>query len=528
MSLSLIPDSAPFSPEQRAWLNGFLSGWLGVNGEQPGGLYGNGVALGLLGDGDRGRTPTQAEEEFPWHDPGLPIVERLDLAAEKPLPRRLMAAMAQLDCGACGYQCQTYAEAIAAGEEKCLTLCAPGGGETAKAVKAILKEQGAAPAAAPTMNGASRPAPAGTRQNPAVARVKAIRNLNGPGSAKHTAHVEIDLADCGVAYKVGDALGVFPANCPELVEAIIDALGATGDELVESPAGRELPLREALRLDCDLATVDDALVELLQNGGDPAEAAAVRRAEESDSLCEYDVLDLLQLAPSRRPTPAELAEALGRLQPRLYSIASSPLAHPGEVHLTVGRVETELRGRRRKGVASTMFADRLQPGDEVRVFVHAAHGFTVPADPAAPMIMVGPGTGIAPFRAFLEERIATGAQGPNWLFFGDQRRATDFLYQEELEPLVAADRLRLDLAFSRDQDEKIYVQTRMLAAGEELFRWLEDGGCFFVCGDAKRMAVDVDRALCEIVARHGGLSPEAAAKYVNDLRRSGRYVRDVY
>jgi len=217
------------------------------------------------------------------------------------------------------------------------------------------------------------------------------------------------------------------------------------------------------------------------------------------------------------------------LAPRLYSIASSLRAHPEEVQLTVGKVACEKGGRLRKGVASTMFSDRLKPGDLVRVFPHASSDFTVPADPGAPMIMVGPGTGVAPFRAFLQERAATNAQGKNWLFFGDQHVATDFLYREEFDAMRESGILtRLATAFSRDQEEKVYVQDRMREKGAKLFRWLEEGAYFFVCGDARRMAVDVDRALHEIIAAEGHMSMGDAAQYVGEMKKAHRYVRDVY
>ncbi|MCA9236257.1 MAG: sulfite reductase subunit alpha, partial [Planctomycetales bacterium] len=490
-------------------------------------VNGNGADAGLLEDASASAAVEPAEE-FPWHDPALTIVERLEMARDKPLERKLMAAMAQLDCGACGYLCQTYSEAIAAGAENCLTLCSPGGGETAKALKTILKESGGASGTGGATTPA-KPAAVGTRQNPVIATIKSVRNLNGDESAKHTAHVEIDLSGAGVSYRVGDALGVYPTNCDELVEAVIAALGATGDELVASPAGASLALREALRRDCDLAAVEEELVELLATAVEDAEQrTALRQIIENDACGEHDVLDILHLVSSAQPAVQEIVDRLGRLQPRLYSIASSPKARPGEVHLTVGRVERNLRDRPRKGVASTMFADRLQPGDDVRVFVHASRDFTVPSSPDVPMIMVGPGTGIAPFRAFLEERIASSSAGKDWLFFGDQCSATDFLYREELEALGDAEQLRLDTAFSRDQAEKIYVQHRMQQAGAELYDWLQQGAYFFVCGDAKRMAVDVDRALHELIAEHGKLSPEQAGEYVARMRQEGRYVRDVY
>jgi sulfite reductase (NADPH) flavoprotein alpha-component len=259
------------------------------------------------------------------------------------------------------------------------------------------------------------------------------------------------------------------------------------------------------------------------------ERTAVAAALADESYENFDVLDALELVPSAEVTGSELLEVLPPLAPRLYSIASSPKTYPDEVHLTVGRVAYEVNCRQRLGVASTMFADRTNTGDAVQVFVHSASDFTVPADPAVPMIMVGPGTGIAPFRAFLQERHARGAPGKNWLFFGGQRAATDFLYEDELTTMQASGFLtRLDVAFSRDHSRKIYVQDRMREHGEELFRWLEAGSYFFVCGDAKRMAADVNRALQEVVASHGGMSEADAAAYVQELLRQKRYVRDVY
>jgi sulfite reductase (NADPH) flavoprotein alpha-component len=220
---------------------------------------------------------------------------------------------------------------------------------------------------------------------------------------------------------------------------------------------------------------------------------------------------------------------LRKLQPRLYSISSSPKAHPGQVHLTVGAVRYEVGGIARKGVCSTFLAERALAHGSAGVFVHSNNTFRPPADPSLPMIMVGPGTGIAPFRAFLEERAATHATGKNWLFFGDQKSASDFLYRDELEALQASGLLtRLDLAFSRDQVDKIYVQTRMVAAADELYAWLEQGAYFYVCGDASRMAKDVDAALHQVVERAGGKSPAEAAAYIQALKATKRYQRDVY
>jgi len=537
--INLIPESAPFNAEQRAWLNGFFAGWMGLAGQ---GAQAAAVPAVLAS-----AAPPQEEETFPWHDPALPIIERIELAKGKPLPRRLMAAMAQLDCGACGYVCKTYAEKIASGEEASLSLCSPGGRETSKALKALLKE-GASETkpsdAIPRLAVGSGSIPDGqekvvagpsavvskwSRLNPYPATVLRVLNLNAPGSDKQTTHVELDLGDGGLTYEVGDSLGVWPTNCDDLVVQLIERLGATGDEAVIA-GNSDAVLRDALRSRLCLAEITEDLLNCLAESADDEEASALRGLIDDDGpINGCDVLDLLRLFPTARPKPAAFAAALSSLRPRLYSISSSIKAHPRQVHLTVGRVEWEHNGRTRKGVCSTLFADRLEAGGTAAVFVQKSHGFTVPADPNAPMIMIGPGTGVAPFRAFLEERAATGAKGKNWLFFGDRHAATDFLYQEELEGYQASGLLtRLDLAFSRDGDGKVYVQDRMRQSGTELWKWLEEGGSVFVCGDAKRMAADVDRALHEVAASQGGLSEDGAKEYVAKLAAVGRYRRDVY
>ncbi len=539
MSYSLVPETAPFTPEQRAWLNGFLAGWIGLDapGRAAQGLPTAAIeALGAI-------PPPAAEpgETFAWHDPNLTIVERLNLSEGKPFPRRLMAAMAQLDCGACGYVCQTYAEAIAGGAEKNLTLCSPGGKNTAKAIKQLIKDEGGGAtgkgsnAATVGANGhtAQRDAAEGRgygRTHPFLAPLVSTRNLNKPGSAKHTTHVVLSLAGSGLTYKVGDALGVYATNAPELVEEILAVTRLDAAGMVTGSDGAPMSLGDALRHRACLRTASEDLLHVLaRTAATDEEREAIETAIVNESFDDFDVLDAVRMAAAPSMSPAAFFAALTPLAPRLYSIASSPAAHPGEVHLTVGRVAYEQNGRRRLGVASTMFSDRLQAGDVVGVFIHEATDFTIPTDPSAPMIMVGPGTGIAPFRAFLEERHASGAAGKNWLFFGDQCAATDFLYRDELEGLRQSGCLtRLDAAFSRDQAHKVYVQDRMLERGAELFKWLEEGAHFFVCGDATRMAADVDRGLHELVSRHGSMPADAAQDYVNRLKAQKRYVRDVY
>ena len=263
---------------------------------------------------------------------------------------------------------------------------------------------------------------------------------------------------------------------------------------------------------------------------DPGELARLGELIKDDSpIAGFDVLDVLRAFPSARISIEEFVASLSPMKPRLYSISSSPKRHAGQVHLTVRRVGYEFNGRVRKGAASTMLADRVQPDSPVRVFVQPSHGFSLPADPDAATILIGPGTGIAPFRAFLHERDAVGATGKNWLFFGDQRSEYDFLYENELSDFLRRGVLtRLDTAFSRDQGGKVYVQDRLREKGAELFSWLETGAHLYVCGDAKRMAADVDRALREVVRDHGSMTDNQAKAYVARLASEGRYKRDVY
>jgi len=376
----------------------------------------------------------------------------------------------------------------------------------------------------------STPAETGwSRKNPFPARLTVNRKLTLDGSAKEVRHFEIALADSGLTYEVGDALGVLPTNCPQLVSDLLAVLGCDGEEAVPTDAG-ELPLRLALAQHFDLTKPSSDLLQAIADRNPAGELAPLLDPAQRDELKKFlwgrEVIDLVAGA---KFTAGDLAKLLKKQQPRLYSISSSPKAHPGEVHLTVGAVRYESHGRQRGGVCSTFLADRVSADTAVPVFVQPSHGFKLPTDLTRPIVMVGPGTGIAPFRAFVEERIATGASGKNWLFFGDQRRATDFLYQETLEGwLVAGQLSRLDLAFSRDQAEKIYVQHRMLEAASELWAWLEAGAHFYVCGDASRMAKDVDAALHKVCEIAGNLSPEAAADYLGRLKSEKRYQRDVY
>jgi sulfite reductase (NADPH) flavoprotein alpha-component len=373
--------------------------------------------------------------------------------------------------------------------------------------------------------------PAYGKSNPFPAKLLKNVLLNKPGSGKEVRHYEIALNGSSLTYEAGDALGVVPVNCHELVDDVLEALKAKPDENVKF-GDNIVSLREALTHHFDVNKPSQELLAAVAKAAPQSELAALLAPEKRDNLKKWlwgrHVIDLLQLLPAPLPV-AEFIPLLKKLAPRLYSISSSPKAHPGEVHLTVGAVRYESHGRVRKGVASTFLADRVGDAEFVKVFVQPSHGFKPPANGDAPMIMVGPGTGIAPFRAFLEERLATGAKGKNWLFFGDQKKDTDFLYDELLTGWQTSGFLtRLDLAFSRDQEQKIYVQDRMLENAAELWSWLEAGAHFYVCGDASRMAKDVDAALHKVVETIGGKSADEAKAYVAKLKSDKRYQRDVY
>ncbi len=544
--IPVIPETAPFDAMQRMWLNGFLAGLFSSEPvATPAEAAATSASLGpflfLFGsqtgssEGLARRFAKEAKKlGFETRVVGMENYSTVDLTKEK----RLVIITSTYGDGEMPDNAQAFWEylkngtgprlenleysVLALGDRNYVQFCQAGKafdvrleelgakrihprvdcdvdyeGPSTEWFGGLMKSvEGAAPSPA-----ATRPAPAVEtavsapsfgKSNPFPAVLKTNRVLNAPGSAKETRHLEIILEGSGLAYEVGDALGVVPSNCPDFVREILDAAGLDGEEAVKAPDGSEMPLRLAL-------------------------------------LQKFDLKPFLAELPQKAASAAEFVAPLRKLQPRLYSISSSPKAHPDEVHLTVAVVRYELNGRSRKGVCSTFFADRVGPDTKVAVFVHKSPSFKLPADGSKPIIMVGPGTGVAPFRAFLEERRAVAATGRNWLFFGDQKAACDFLYREELEAMKEDGFLTsLDTAFSRDQAQKIYVQDRMMENAGEVWSWLQEGGSFYVCGDAKRMAKDVDTALHQIAETAGSLSAEQAADYVKQLKSEKRYLRDVY
>lgn len=584
-SVPLIPDSAPFSAEQRAWLNGFFSG---VFSRAPGSgtatstvwptpaltpltiLFGSQTgtaeALAKRAAKEAGRRNFAATvmdmaqtdlAKLKGEKNALVIVSTYGEGEPPDSAKALHAALgaeatasmfSDLRFSVCSLGDTNYAQFCQCGKDFDARLDKWGAKrvlpradcdveyeeafvkwlDAALAALSALNGSapGAAPASPPDLALEAESEPAYSKKNPFPALLLTSRNLNGPGSAKQVHHVEFDLAGSGLAYEAGDALGVYAHNCPDLVQDVLAALGCDGEEAVPTPEGGTAPLRRALTEIYDLGKPSADLLAAFAAG-----VPVATRADGSAAVsAPHHVVDVLHSAAGLKIAPADFVLLLKRLQPRLYSISSSPKAHTGQVHLTVGAVRYELSGRARKGVCSTFLADRAQPGTtRVGVFVHANKAFRPPEKGDTPAIMVGPGTGVAPFRAFLHERRASGAKGKNWLLFGDQRSETDFLYREELAVLMTEGVLtRLDTAFSRDQKEKIYVQHRMLENAADLYAWLEAGAHFYVCGDASRMAKDVEVALHQVIESAGGKTPEQASAYVQSLKAAKRYARDVY
>lgn len=582
--ITFIPETAPFNANQRLWLNGYVAGLLVGKNFVP--ANGSGVAkispptvplLILFGSqtGTAERVAKQIAKDSKTRGCNSRVVDAAEHAkidwnketnllivtstyGEGDMPDNAQAFWEWLQTDAAKSLSHVNFSVLALGDTNYENFCAAGKKIDARLevlgakriypladcdldyeAKSKSWTDGALTALAPALqSGAGTVTQAETattatgwsKYDPFPARLITNRRLNTVGSEKETRHFEISLEGSGLNYEAGDALGVWPTNCSELVEEILRVLGSNGEEAVKVSGG-EFSLRCALAEKLDINKPSPELLQhFAKNNSGLAELLTPERKDDLKKwLWGRGIIDLLLENPGVKFSAAEFVTLLKPLAPRLYSIASSPKAHTGQVHLTVNIVRYESFGRIRKGLASTFLADRVSAETPIPVFIQNSHNFRLPAKGDTPIIMVGPGTGIAPFRAFLHERRATAAQGRNWLFFGEQRAAVDFYYRDELEKMFSAGHLtKLSTAFSRDQAEKIYVQHRMLEHAAELWSWLQDGAHFYVCGDASRMAKDVDDTLHKIIETAGGKSPDDAKAYVAKLKADKRYQRDVY
>jgi sulfite reductase (NADPH) flavoprotein alpha-component len=372
-----------------------------------------------------------------------------------------------------------------------------------------------------------------TRDNPYLSSLTEKRALTHSSSSKLTLHLDFAINDSAIRYEAGDACGVIPWNSPELVDTVLGLLPFSGNETIEIPKIGSVALREGLLHHFVITRLSRKMISDYAAMAQCSQLSSLLAPEQQTELEQFlhgrDLVDLLRQCPGALQTPEQLIKMLPRLTPRLYSIASSPVAHPGQVHTTVSVVRYHSHDRQRGGVCSTLLSDRVEVGDRLPIYIQPNKKFRLPQDSTTPIIMIGPGTGIAPFRAFLHERRVTGATGRNWLFFGERSASTDFLYRDELEKMQADGHLtQLDTAFSRDQDDKVYVQDQMMQRAQQVWAWLEEGAAFYVCGEGARMAKDVDRTLHHIVETKGNRSPEEAQSYVQALKDDHRYERDVY
>ncbi|MGJ8640425.1 MAG: diflavin oxidoreductase [Opitutaceae bacterium] len=572
-----IPETAPFNEDQRAWLNGYLAGLYSTDGASGGAAPAAATPVTILFGSQTGTAETlskKASKQLKAANCEPKVIDLADITVEDlkavehaliitstygegeppdnamSFHKALMAdgapSLEGLNFSVLGLGDSSYPDYCQCSKEFDARLEALGGKRVAPmiecdgdpddgfaewiaSVKSAVGEAGAASATV-VEDEPDSDEPQFTKKNPFAAKLLKSVNLNKEGSSKVTHHVEISLEGSGIEYEVGDALGVFPENNAKLVDEIIAAAGFEPHELAPVPHGDDEQLFDALRFHYDVSVLTEPFLIACGRLTKNPELKEIIADDEKRKryISGRGLVDPIVDFGVKFPTTEYLVAPLKSLNPRLYSISSSPKAHPGEVHLTVGKVTYDLHGRPRMGVCSTYLSDH-DLARPVKVYMHSNKAFRLAENNDAPAIMIGPGTGIAPFRAFLEEREAREAKGKNWLLFGDQHQATDFLYEDQITAWMKNGLLtRFDTAFSRDQAEKVYVQNRIVEHAEEFYAWLEEGGYIYICGDASRMAKDVDVAIHKAVEIAGGKTEAEAVEYVEALKKAKRYLRDVY
>ena len=584
--IPFLPDNAPFSPEQRAWLNGFLAGLYSAteNSHTPIPAPSPSLKIAILfatqsGTSERlakkiakelksqghiadlasldSYTPASLVEEkyalvlastYGEGDPpdgAQAFFETLSLPSAPRLDHLSYAVFALGDTSYehfCKFGCDLDARFFALGGTRIcervdsgIDVDAPFQQWKDLVFRGLLSgPESSLPLPSATLNVASKAKPQiHTRDNPYIAQVIEKRPLTHEVSSKLTVHVSISLAESEVHYEAGDACGMFAQNDPSVVEEILSLTHFSPDTLLDLPKLGPTTLLDALTHHLQPTRLTRKMVTAYAALGDCCKLEHLLAPDAQGQLDAYmydrGLIDLLEECPGLLTSPTQLIKLLPKLTTRLYSISSSPAFHAGELHTTVAVVRYRSHNRERGGVCSTMLSDRTPLGARVPIYIQPNKKFRLPTDASAPIIMIGPGTGVAPFRSFLHERRALGATGRNWLFFGERSATTDFLYRDELEGMCDDGHLtRLDTAFSRDQERKVYVQDRMVECGAELWRWLGEGASIYVCGDASRMAKDVDAAIHHVVETHGNKDPDAANEFVQELQEQNRYHRDVY
>lgn len=542
----LVPENAPFDEEQRAWLNGFLAGLLGLSSSSPRAADAApppSYNVGLV-DGER-----------PWSNPSLTLEQRWQLSEGEALPERVMSALAQLDCGQCGSSCQSYAQALASGAEKALNLCVPGGRATAQKLELLLGDKIQAlrsSRAAISRQAASREAVSarGQLESPGYrpsllaeraslrkrdgqaglpCRVKSQKKLTFADAGSEIREVVLELTGEDAEYRPGDCLAVFPHNDPDLVRALLRAVGARGQETVTTANG-PCEVWRCLLEDVDITHVPPKTLALFAEAASDAEdARAVRNLSEQGALHNFDLLDLLAMFPSARPSIDQIVSTLGPLEPRLYAIASSPSANPLEMHLAVRMVRAERGGRERKGVASHFLGEGVFRGDDLAAHVRPAERFVLPEDRGGPMIMLGSGTGVARYRAFLQELEARGHRGNTWLIMVSCFEGDETLYEGEMKAWSRQGVLEhLDVIKLGQRGRRIGPQDVLRKRARRVISWLEKGAVVYACGEGKALSNVLHDTLIEVLGRNGKMSRSEATDFVQGMRSGGRYVEEVY